>query len=75
MNAIWDKGYAFSLAYNFNGGHHLNRPINANAMRGDLMFSNLNAALRRRGKLPTDSPFTVSWLRSGTQAGLMCRRR
>src|SRR3954454_14483158 len=30
------KGYALSLGYNFNGGRHLNRPINANPVRGDL---------------------------------------
>lgn len=37
-------GYALSLAYNFNGGRHLNRPINANAIRGDLLVSNFLAA-------------------------------
>ena len=37
-------GYALSLAYNFNGGRHLNRPINANTIRGDLMVSNFQAA-------------------------------
>ena len=40
-------GYALSLAYNFNGGRHLNRPINANTIRGDLMVANFNAALDR----------------------------
>ncbi len=38
------RGYALSLAYNFNGGRHLNRPINANAVRGDLLLSNFLAA-------------------------------
>ncbi|MFZ0797149.1 MAG: carboxypeptidase regulatory-like domain-containing protein, partial [Terriglobales bacterium] len=38
-------GYAFSLAYNFNGGRHINRPINANTIRGDLMTANYFAAL------------------------------
>jgi len=38
-------GYALSLAYNFNGGRHLNRPINANTIRGDLIVSNFQAAL------------------------------
>jgi hypothetical protein len=33
-------GYALSLAYNFNGGRHLNRPINANTARGDLLMKN-----------------------------------
>ena len=51
-------GFAFSLAYNFNGGRHLNRPINANTIRGDLMVRNFNAA-RADGQTPI-SPFTVS---------------
>jgi len=53
-------GYALSLAYNFNGGRHLNRPINANTIRGDLMVRNLNAAVAAGASQPTDSPFTVS---------------
>ncbi len=51
-------GYALSVAYNFNGGRHLNRPINANTIRGDLMVANFNAALAA-GQTPA-SPFTVS---------------
>lgn len=51
-------GYALSLAYNFNGGRHLNRPINANTIRGDLMVSNFQTALAA-GQTPA-SPFTVS---------------
>jgi hypothetical protein len=50
-------GFALSLAYNFNGGRHLNRPINANTIRGDLMVANFNAALAA-GQTPA-SPFTV----------------
>src|SRR5208282_4726489 len=50
-------GYAFSLAYNFNGGRHLNRPINANTVRGDLMVQNFDAAIAA-GQSPS-SPFTV----------------
>jgi hypothetical protein len=50
-------GFALSLAYNFNGGRHLNRPINANTVRGDLMVANFNAALAD-GQTPA-SPFTV----------------
>ncbi len=37
-------GYAVSVAYNFNGGRHLNRPINANTIRGDLLVANWQAA-------------------------------
>ncbi|HEX8814757.1 MAG TPA: hypothetical protein VF753_04580, partial [Terriglobales bacterium] len=50
-------GFALSLAYNFNGGRHLNRPINANTIRGDLMVLNYDAALAA-GQTPS-SPFTV----------------
>ncbi|HUK46306.1 MAG TPA: hypothetical protein VLW06_01895, partial [Terriglobales bacterium] len=51
-------GFALDLAYNFNGGRHLNRPINANTIRGDLMVKNFENALAA-GQTPA-SPFTVS---------------
>jgi hypothetical protein len=50
--------FALSVAYIFNGGRHLNRPINANTIRGDLMVSNFANALGA-GQTPA-SPFTVS---------------
>jgi Carboxypeptidase regulatory-like domain/TonB dependent receptor len=60
-------GFALSLAYNFNGGRHLNRPINANTVRGDLLTSNFEGAfydaklLNNSAVLPIpSSPFTVS---------------
>ena len=34
-------GYDLRLQYNFNGGRHLNRPINVNATRTDLLVRNL----------------------------------
>jgi Carboxypeptidase regulatory-like domain/TonB dependent receptor len=61
-------GYALSLAYNFNGGRHLNRPINANTIRGDLMVKNFNAALvdaTLSGQPLPSSPFTVSGCSQG----------
>jgi hypothetical protein len=51
------RGFALSLAYNFNGGRHLNRPINANTIRGDLMTANFEAALADGQNFT--SPFTV----------------
>jgi Carboxypeptidase regulatory-like domain len=51
---------ALSLAYNFNGGRHLNRPINANTVRGDLLVRNLQAAVANGAALPTDNPLSVS---------------
>jgi hypothetical protein len=56
-------GFALSLAYNFNGGRHLNRPINANPIRGDLLTGNYEAAYYdavAAGQTPPASPFTVS---------------
>lgn len=61
------KGFSLNLAYNFNGGRHLNRPINANTVRGDLMMFNLQAAqagAQAAGILPGNpeyptNPFTV----------------
>ena len=59
-------GYALSVAYNFNGGRHLNRPINANTVRGDLMTANFAAASIDAahnpipGRSVPSSPFTVS---------------
>ncbi|HET7442264.1 MAG TPA: carboxypeptidase regulatory-like domain-containing protein [Terriglobales bacterium] len=51
---------ALSLAYNFNGGHHLNRPINANTVRGDLLVTNWQRAIAAKAALPTDNPLFVS---------------
>jgi hypothetical protein len=36
--------FAFSLQYNFNAGKRLNRPINANAVRSDLLIHNYQVA-------------------------------
>jgi hypothetical protein len=66
------KGFALNLAYNFNGGRHLNRPINANAVRGDLMLSNLSAANQFADENGLDhfsSPFTVTGC-GATEAGV-----
>jgi hypothetical protein len=56
-------GYTFNLAYNFNAGRHINRPINANTIRGDLMINNFeaaSAAATAAGVAAPASPFTVS---------------
>ena len=52
------SGYAFSLAYNFNGGRHLNRPINANTIHGDLLLTNFATANAEGGNFA--SPFAMS---------------
>ncbi len=68
------NGYTINVAYNFNGGRHLNRPINANTIRGDLMVMNFWSRSKRQSrgislaKLPA-SPFTVStYLRCALQS-------
>ncbi|MBZ5678695.1 MAG: carboxypeptidase regulatory-like domain-containing protein [Acidobacteriia bacterium] len=56
-------GFALNLAYNFNGGRHLNRPINASTVRGDLLTANFEAAYYDAllaGQTPPASPFIVS---------------
>jgi hypothetical protein len=56
-------GFDLNLAYNFNGGRHLNRPINANTVRGDLLTANFEAAYYDAaiaGQPTPASPFTVS---------------
>jgi hypothetical protein len=42
-----DLGHEFSLAvnYNYSGGHHLNRPINANPVNGQDLVTNFNRAV------------------------------
>jgi len=52
-------GYALSLAYNFNGGRHLNRPINANTINGNLLVVNFFAAQADPAAQNPASPFTV----------------
>jgi len=52
-------GYALNLAYNFNGGHHLNRPINANTVRGDLLVANWQAAYSDPTSGAAGGPFEV----------------
>jgi len=65
-------GFALNLAYNFNGGRHLNRPINANTIRGDLMVANFEAVLYDAAVINNPailsapaSPFTVSGCNAG----------
>jgi len=55
-------GFALSLAYNFNGGRHLNRPINANTVRGDLLVLNWQRAVAfaNAAGIPTTSPLYPS---------------
>lgn len=50
---------ALSVGYNFNGGRHLNRPINANTVRGDLLVKNWQSAIAAGAAAPTDNPLDV----------------
>ena len=71
-------GFALSLAYNFNGGRHLNRPINANTIRGDLLTANFMAAYydAKLASQPTPaSPFTVRGCNGLPIRSLMSTRR
>lgn len=52
-------GFALDLAYNFNGGRHLNRPINANTIRGDLLVANWQNAYSDPTSNALAGPFEV----------------
>lgn len=49
---------SLNLAYNFNGGHHLNRPINNNAVKSEFLVSNWEKAVAAANAigLPTTNP-------------------
>jgi len=52
-------GFALSAAYNWNGGRRLNRPINANTARGDLLTANWQAAVAAGANSASDNPLAV----------------
>jgi hypothetical protein len=62
-----DMGHDFSLSleYNFNGGRHLNRPINANAVKNQFLIQNYNIALAA-GAVPSTPPDPVGPLTLGS---------
>jgi len=53
-------GFALNLAYNFNGGRHLNRPVNANPARGDLLTANWEAAVAAGQATISGGPLAVA---------------
>jgi hypothetical protein len=57
-----DLGHDYSIAlnYNYNGGHHINRPINANPTRGDLLVKNWQAAVAAGVVPPSTLPISVA---------------
>ncbi len=63
------RGFALSLGYNFNGGRHLNRPINANPVRGDLLTQNWEAAVAA-GATTNPNPLFVQTCGANPLAGI-----
>jgi hypothetical protein len=57
--------FALSVAYNFNGGHHLNRPINGNSTRPDLLIRNWQRAVAAGAVPPSTLPILVNVCGSG----------
>lgn len=51
--------FALSVTYNYTHGVHLNRPINANPVRGDLLAKNWARAVLFDGVSPTTSPLSI----------------
>ena len=52
--------FSLGLAYNFNGGRHLNRPINANPVRTDILVANWERAVAAGAISPTVLPISVT---------------
>jgi hypothetical protein len=61
---------SFSLEWNFNGGRHLNRPINVNAVKPQFLIQNYNIAVAAGAAAPNDpnGPLTVG--SSGAPCGV-----
>jgi hypothetical protein len=61
---------SLGLEYNFNGGRHLNRPINVNAVKSQFLIANWQAAVATATALgiqPSDPNFPSNPLAVGTQ--------
>ncbi|MDP9268601.1 MAG: TonB-dependent receptor [Acidobacteriota bacterium] len=54
------RDWSLSVAYNFAHGSHLNRPINANPVRGDLLVQNWYRAVFIDGVPITTSPLSIT---------------
>src|SRR2546422_6763660 len=70
------RGHELSLGleYNFNGGRHLNRPINVNANKSQFLIANWHAAVATATALgiqPSDPNFPSNPLAVGTQNPLI----
>ena len=57
-----DLGHNMSVGvqYNFNGGRHLNRPINNNAVHGNLLVKNWQNAIAAGAATTSTNPLSVS---------------
>jgi hypothetical protein len=65
---------SLGLEYNFNGGRHLNRPINVNAVKSQFLIANWQAAVATATALliqPSDPNFPSNPLAVGTQNPLI----
>ena len=52
------RDFALSLSYNFNGGRHLNRPINVNPVDSEALVVNWERAVAAGAAAPTSNPLT-----------------
>src|SRR5262249_27972274 len=51
---------SLSVAYNYNGGHHLNRPINANTVHSNLLVGNWENAVAAGDPSAANGPLGVT---------------
>ncbi len=54
------RNFSLSLAYNFNGGRHLNRSINTNPVDSEALIVNWERAVAAGAVPPTANPLTIA---------------
>lgn len=57
--------FSLNVAYNYNGGHHLNRPINVNPVNSQLLVGNWEKAVAAGAVSPTSLPLQVATCGAG----------
>jgi len=57
--------FALSAAYNYTGGHHLNRPINANPTNSKALIENWERAVAAGAVAPNSNPLNVATCGAG----------
>lgn len=61
----WTDNLSMNIGYSYNGGRHLNRPINVNPVNSELLIANWERAVAAGAVPPTTNPLSVATCGSG----------